>query len=309
MTDAQDSLEGKIAVYNYNSQEYSIYINSETPFISFNVNDQFGGIYWLNSNDEFLSSENFSGITRMERRCDIIKLDLSGSIVDRIYEAKKGELAWPLYTSRDDKYLLFTTHNLVDPEVYPFEGLTPMLTLAVIDLEQKEVIIKLDSIGRSPNFKVVESPWLFSGYQFVYSIDGKTKMQLDGDDKRLNPNTSDEGVYIFDLTTEKNILLVPGAHTAITSPTNNQIAYQKDNSIRVLDLATNEEKVIYEYNTKEQLFGMHWTPNGESIYFAYKYRMGIGDSFTSGEKLIKIATGEEKSFKKIGHGFGSYSWR
>lgn len=54
---------------------------------------------------------------------------------------------------------------------------------------------------------------------------------------------------------------------------------------------------------------MHWTPDGESIYFAYKYRWGIGDMFTTGEKLINASSGEEKPFMKIGHGFKPYSWR
>lgn len=226
---SQDPLKGKIAVYNYEIKEYSIYINSETPIMLFDASDQFGGVYWLNKN-EFLSTENFfSGINPMEKRCDIIRLDLSGNLLERVYEASKGELAWPLYTSKDDRYLLFTTHHIVDPKVHPFEGLTPMLSLAIMELGQKEVIYRIDSIGRSPNFKVEESPWLYSGYRFVFSIDDKTQLQLNEEGQRINPTTSSEGVYIFDLTTKEKKLLVPGAHTAIASPTKDQLAYQKDN--------------------------------------------------------------------------------
>lgn len=310
MSEVQDPLKGRIAVYNYQSKQYSIYINSDTPSISFNLVNQFGGIYWLNSSEGFLGYENFLlGLTREEKRCDIVLFDSLGSLSERVYESKNGEFAWPLYTSRNDKYLLFTTHHLADPKKYPFEGLTPMLSLSIMDLEEKKIIHEIDSIGRSPNFKVAESPWLYSGYRFVYSIDGKTQLQLEGEEKEINPVTSSEGVYIFDLASRKKKLLVPGAHTAIASPIKDQLAYQKDNTITVLDLNTNEEKVIYEHSPKEQVLGMHWTPDGEHIYFAYKHRLGIGDRFTSGEKLININTQEEKPFKKIGHGFGIYSWR
>lgn len=307
--EAQEVLKGRIATYNHMTKEYSIYIDSKTPVASFKIGDRLSGIDWLSNKDEFLSSEEFPGITEMDFRIDIVRCDLSGLVKERIYKSEKGEIAWPLYSSKNDKHLLLTTHHRADPKVYPFEGLTPMLTLVIMDLEKKTIIHKIDSIGRSPNFKVEESPWLYSGDRFVYSIDGGVQLRLEGQSEMINPVTSEAGVYIFDLNSKSRKLLVPGAHTAIASPTKNLIAYQKDNSIRVLDMFTNEETVIYEYSPNEQILGMHWTPDGEYIYFAYKHPWGIWNQYSTGEKLIQASSGDETPFEKIGHGFHTYSWR
>src|SRR5690606_15109750 len=195
-------------------------------------------------------------------------------------------------------------------KIYPFEALTPMLSLVIMDLEQRNVITKIDSIGRDPNLKINESPWLYEGYRFVYSIDGGTKLKLEGEEKPINPVEATEGIYLFDVPTGERKLLVPGGRSAIASPTSNQIAYEKDNSIRVLDLNTNQEKTIYKHGAKEKLRGKHWTPDGKSIYFAYTRQSGITDILNdNGEKLIDASTGKEKPFKKIGHGFHPYSWK
>ncbi len=306
------TLPGKIVVSNSQGHEYFIYMNSDIPKsfkLRYDNEVKYSGVDWLNTKDAFVGTEGISGLTNMEYRCNIVQFDLLGKITGRIYEAEKGELAWPKYSSRDDKYLIFTTHRQADPKKYPFEGLTPMLSLVVMDIEQRNVIIKIDSIGRSPNLKIEESPWLHEGYRFVYSIDGGTKLKLEGKEELINPVESPEGIYLFDVPTGERKLLVPGGHSAIASPTSNKIAYEKDNSIRVLDLSTNEEKVIYKHGSKEKLRGTHWTPDGKSIYFAYTYNWGLSDLFHTGEKLIDVSTGKEIAFKKIGHGFNPYTWK
>jgi Tol biopolymer transport system component len=184
-----------------------------------------------------------------------------------------------------------------------------MLSLEILDLDQKKVIIKIDSIGRSPNFWIEESPWLYEGYRFVYSIDGGTKLKLQDEEKLINPVETKEGVYVFDVLSGERKLLVPNGRNAIASPASNKIAYEKENSIRVLDLNTNEEKVIYKHSSKEKLRGTHWTPDGKHIYFAYTYNWGLSDLFHTGEKLIEISTGKEKPFKTMGLGFNSYTWK
>jgi len=311
--DSGKALPGKILVSKSQEHEYFIYENSDISKSSFKLRydkeAKYSGLTWLNMKDAFVGTEGISGLTMMEYRCNIVEFDLSGKVSERIYEAEKGELAWPWYSSRDDKYLIFTTHREVDPKIYPFEGLTPMLSLVIMNLEQKKVIVKIDSIGRFPNFKIEESPWLHEGYRFIYSIDGGTKLKLQGEEKLINPVETPEGVYTFDVTSGERKLLVPGGRSAIASPISNQIAYEKDNSIKVLDLKTNKEKTLYKYSSKEKLRGKHWTPDGKYIYFAYTYQWGIGDMFNTGEKLIEVSTGKEKPFKKIGHGFTSYTWK
>jgi len=314
MMNTGQPLPGKIVVTDTQKSECFIYEGSDIPKSSFKLkNDKeanYSWVEWLNTKDAFVGTEGVPGLTAMEYRCNIVQFDLSGKITDRIYEAEKGELAAPRNSSWDDKYLLFTIQWEADPVKYPFEGLAAMVSLAVMDLEQKKVVAKLDSVGRFPNLRVEESPWLHEGYQFVYSIYGGTKFKLEGQEELINPIETTEGIYLFDVLSGERKLLVPGGRSAIVSPTSNRIAYEKDNSIRVLDLNTNEEIIIYNHSPKEKLRGTHWTPDGKSIYFAYTYYSGITDILNdNGEKLIDASTGKEKSFKSIGHGFQSYTWK
>jgi hypothetical protein len=304
-------LPGKIVFARSMGNEFFIYEDSDTSKSSFKLpideKVEYGGVDWFNTRNAFIGTEQIRGVSKMGFKCNIVEFDPSGRLTNRIYEAEKGELAWPSYSSRDDRYLLFTSHQQADPELYPFEALTPMLSLGIIDLSQKKVITKIDSIGRDPNLKIEESPWLYQGYRIVFSIDGREKLQFK--EKTINTGEATEGVYLYDVISGECRLLVEGGVAAIASPTNNKIAYEKDNSIRVLDLNTNEEKTIYRYSSKVQIFRKHWTPDGNDIYFAYKYHWRIGDLFNTGEKLIEIATGKDKSFKKIGHGFQAYTWK
>jgi hypothetical protein len=314
MINSGDPLPGKIVVSKTQEHEYVIYMNSDIPKSSFKLRDDnevsYSWVEWLNTKDAFIGTEGIPGLTRMEYRNNIVQFDLSGKVTDRIYEAEKGELASPRNSSWDDKYLLFTIEREADPIKHPFEGLAPMVSLAVMDLERKKVVVKLDSVGRFPNLRIEESPWLHGGYQFVYSISSGVKFKLEGQEGFINPVESPEGIYLFDVLSGERKLLVPGGRSAIVSPTSNQIAYKKDNSLRVLDLKTNKEKIIYTHSSKEFLRGTHWTPDGKSIYFAYTRQSGITDILDdNGEKLIEVSTGKEKPFKSIGHGFHPYTWK
>lgn len=312
MIESGGPLPGKIAVRKLMEDECFIYVDSDVSKSSFKVRKdkevQYSGFTWLNKKDAFIGTEVIDRSNRNKHRSNIAQFDLSGKLIDRIYEAEKGELAWPSYSSWDDKYLLFTTHRIAD-SAHPFEGLTPMLSLMIMELDQKKVIKRIDSIGRSPNFKIEESPWLYEGYQFVYSLDGGTKLRLEGQEELINPVEDTEGIYLFDVLTGKRKLLVPGGRSAIASPTSNQIAYEKDNSIRVLDLNTHQEKKIYEYSSKSNVQGTHWTPDGKCIYLVYKYSWGLSDLFHMGEKLIEVSTGKEIAFKSIKHGYDIYTWK
>jgi hypothetical protein len=314
MINSGDPLPGKIVVSHPQGHEYFIYVDSDIPKSSFKLTYdngvQYSWVQWLNTKNSFVGTEGVAGLTGMEYRCNIVQFDLSGKIRDRIYEAEKGELASPRNSSWDDKYLLFAIEREADPTKYPFEGLAPMVSLVVMDLEQKKVVVKLDSVGRFPNLRIEESPWLHEGYQFVYSIYGGTKFKLEGQEEPINKVENTEGIYLFDVLTGERKLLVPGGRSAIASPTSNRIAYEEDDSIIVLDLKTNKEKIIYTHSPTEKLRGTHWTPDGKYIYFAYTYSWGVADMLSSnGEKLIEVSTGKEKSFKKIGHGFESYTWK
>lgn len=299
-------LLGKIVVFKGIKKEAAI-VYSENSSFTFEY-EPLSGLAWFNTQDTFIGSENIDAKETINKSCNIVASDTSGEILQRLYIAKRGELAWGLFLSRDDKYLLFTTHYLQDPEVYPFEGLAPMQNLNIMDLKSKEVVIKIDSIGRAPNFNVKESPWLIGGYKFVYSLSDRTSYTLEGGEA-INPTEEDEkGIYIFDMLTKQSEIIVNYGYGAIASPTQNKIAFETETSVVVKNLSNGKEKVIYKFDNDDRIFGLHWTPDGKSIYFAFKEKT-IGGMFSSGEKLINHETGEEVDFVKFGLGFRRYSWR
>ena len=316
MTKTAITLPGKILTSNSQKHLYFYYENSDTAKLSFKTRDDkdfiYSGLVWFNTKDAFVGNEYVAASSSMDTRTNIVSFDFSGKITDRIYEAEKGEIAWACYPSRDDKYLIFTSGRNLDPEIYPLEALAPMVALGIIDLEQKKVIIKIDSFGRLPNLKIEESPWLQGGYRFVYSMDGATQFILEGEEQPINPLETKGGVYIFDVAAGTSSLLIPGGFSAIASPTSNRIAYEKDNCIIVRDLSNNKEQTIYKYKSNETILGKHWTPDGKSVFISYLSRSSLGEMFkTTDEKLIDASSGEELPFKNIGwmqYG-SSYTWK
>src|SRR5687767_13913027 len=150
------TLPGKIAVTPHNSDTCRIYMNSDWPKVKIKLrNDkevEYSSLICLNKEDNFLGSENISGTNKDEFKVNIAKFDLSGKLIERIYESEKGEQAWIRFPSRDDKYLLFISQWQVDLKLYPSEGVRRMAYLNIMDLEQKKVIEIVDSSGRDPNF-------------------------------------------------------------------------------------------------------------------------------------------------------------
>jgi hypothetical protein len=143
-------------------------------------------------------------------------------------------------------------------------------------------------------------------------MDGATQFIVEGEEQPINPLETKGGVYIFDVVTSKRSLLIPGGFSAIASPTNNSIAYEKDNCVIVRDLSNNKEHTIYKYKSNETILGKHWTPDGKSIYISYLSRSPLGELFkTTDKKLIDASSGEDLPFKNIGgmqYG-SSYTWK
>lgn len=311
MQEKEIILPGKIAVQDIFSYECSIYLKTDSAPINFtliNNNEiKYSGLTWLNKEDNFLVSEAIPGQDYYDYRINIVKFDITGKLIDRIYEAEKGELAWVSYPSRKDEYLLFTTRKRKNPEIYPFEGLTPMLCLNIMDLNEKKIITKIDSIGRSPNFELCESPWLMDGEHFVYSLSDKTKIISEGEVYNSLGNEV-PGVYKYSMKTGKSSLLVPDATTAVASRVKNEIAYVKDKKIYTLDLNNNSQKLIYGFPSSKNATDIHYTPDGKMIYIRFGGRDFTG-YYSSTEKLIEISTGKEIKFKKFRNEYSSYSWK
>jgi Tol biopolymer transport system component len=310
-------LDGKIIIRKFkkvDTTSYIIYTKIDTIYLNLSAGSHitkdtgYSIGDWLNKEDNFIGTEHIPGDNPMQYKCSIVKFDLHGKIIDRIYESEKGELAWPESTSRDDKYLLFSTHKKKNSRLNPLDGLTPELDIHVMDLTQKKIIRTIKKLGVSPNIDFDECPWLLDGKSFVYSVSGQTKVYSGS--SLINPENKKPGVYLYSLDSDETKLIVEDGYNAVASPTNNQIAYEKDESVYVLDLDTQKEKMIFENDDKdERVIDIHWTPDGQSVYFALFEQQMIGIAQTYIEKLINVNTLEEVRFKKTGLGFRSYSWK
>jgi hypothetical protein len=265
------------------------------------------GFTWMNKEDFLIGTETIWGPNHRDRRSNIIKVDLNGKVIRKLYEAEKGELAWPLYTSWDDKYLLFTSDLLTDPYIYPFEALSPMVSLVIMDLNNEQVLIKIDSLGRPPNLEFEESPWLHDNQRFIYSLGDN--FMLKTKDTLINPIFNNKGVYLYDIAVRAKKLIIPDGKSAIVSPVENLIAFEKNNSIRILNFDTGVEKILYEYGDNVIVHNKHWTPNGDHIYFTYKYKWGFDYFFYYSENLIDTKSGNEVAFEKLELGYNSFSWK
>jgi len=303
-------LPGKIAVESSSDKMYFIYDSSFSSKSKFNViydkKIRYSGFSWMNTSNEFIGIESFHTDTSGTYKGNVVRFDLGGNIVERIYESAENEIAGGTYLSVNDKNLIFMTLKSNKRTENPLEGLTPMLSLVIMDFEKKQVIKKIDSIGRAPNFEMHESPWLFDESRFIYSISGENKIIVEG--VNINPVEEQAGIYIYDIVTDQKKLLVPNARFGVCSPVDLRIAYLKDQMIEVLNLKDNSTKMVYKTGSKEKISNIHWTPDGKYIYLVY-FKNYSSNYFDSGEKLIEVSTGKEIPFKKIGHGFHSYTWK
>ena len=203
--------------------------------------------------------------------------------------------------------MLFTSVKKENVNINPLEGLNPVRSLVIMDFNKGEVIRKIENIGTSLSFELHESPWLFDENRFIYSVSGEKKIMTDGVD--IAPIQEDQlGIYVYDLVNDQKKLLIPGGRFGVSSPIDLQISYIKDQSIWMMDLKDSTTKIVYKAGSKEKISNIHWTPDGKYIYIASFYSLKP-EHFKSVEKLIEISTGKEVAFKKIEHGFYSYTWK
>jgi hypothetical protein len=303
-------LPGKIAVTNIQADTCIIYDNSNIAKVKFKIgrfNDtSFSGRHWMHTADYFIAAENIHANEMYIGKANLIKTDIYNRLIEYIYKVNDGEFSGAAHLTNDDKLLLFTVDKAGDRVVNPLNGLMRMNTLFIMDYHNKKIIKKIDSVGISPVFSLRESPWLFDGSGFIYSINYENG--IEGNDE-LKATKSEPGIYIYSFSADKVKMLLPEAYFGICSPTDLQIAYKKAQSVYCFNLKDNSTKLIYKAGSKEKISDMHWTPDGKYIYLV-NYIFKFSDIlFDSGEKLIEVETGKEIPFKKIGHGYQAYSWK
>lgn len=303
-------LPGKLVVVDIQQDSGVIYDNSNIGKVRFKIgrfNDTaFSGRSWMHTSDYLVASENIKVKNRGIIKANLVKLNINNNFIGHIYEASEGELAAGAYFTQDDRLLLFTITKPGDREKNPLEGLMRMNSLFIMDFKSREIIKKIDNVGITPIFSLEESPWLYDGSGFIYSINYESGI---AGRYELNEKKAAAGIYIYNISEDKKKLLIPEAYFGICSPVDLKIAYKKGQSVYYFNLKDNSTRLVYKAGKKEKLRDIHWTPDGKYIYIAF-FNYHLSDIlFDSGEKLIEVETGKEVAFKRINHGFQSYSWK
>ncbi len=302
------NLPGKIICHRIYSKYHCIYVNGiiqKDRIIEKDDGEIINtGYSWLNSKNVLLGGAlYYSGTSRPDSRCDILEFDSVGMPLRVIYHAEDGEIAWPEFTSWNDGLLLMTTHHLKDPKKQPFEGLMPMLTLKVLDMNTGAILHTIDSIGRPPSYQMHESPWLHDGQRFFWSIANAPRLIAQGKDVFPHRPTG-AGVYMYDMRLGRSSLFLPGARLPVVSAVGNFLAYIKDNELRVLDIDNDVDRLLFVFENSENVATIHWSPDGRFIFAGSVEGDGDPD-----EILIDVHSGKDMPVEGIGMTSGSYSWK
>ena len=103
------------------------------------------------------------------------------------------------------------------------------MRLVILLLPKRQVIKLIKDVGTIPAFEIHESPWLFDETAFVY---GHKKAEDPLHDSVAEQDSN--GIFMCNIGTGQQKLLIADAHFAICSPTNLKIAYIKDQALRVI---------------------------------------------------------------------------
>lgn len=295
-------LPGKIAV----SLNDTCFICNGNGFITskFKIKkeDQIEYAYftWLHKTDSFVGIEYVMYPAHKILQGNIVSFDLSGNIIDRIYDST-GEIAGIPSLSANDSLLLFSSATRGDPGKDPFAGFNAKKSIVIMDFKKKEIIRIIE--GFSVALEPLASAWVYGENRFLFSI-SEDRQIIVGEDRVNRKSAYHPGVYIYDLATNQKKLLIPDGHDAKCSPVDRRFIYIKGQSIYLGDFQDNLEKKIFTGETGN-IPHINWSPDGKFVYLLCYDKNLHGVQ----EKLIDADTGKEIPFKKIGHGFHTYSWK
>lgn len=297
------TLPGKLVISN-NDTCY-IYDNADTVTHKFGIrNDSlimYYSLQWMNTKDSFIAIEYYKSKTEYVTQSNLVCLDLSGNLVDRIYEAKFHELAGGGRLSQHDSLLYFTVTVKGDVKRDIFEGFNAEKRILIMDFTKKKIIREIK--GFTVDLEDNNAPWIVGENRFIFSIHSSRKIMAGN--RKVNKSSADKpGVYICDLETGRRELLIPDGNSAVASPIGKRICYIRDKRVYIRNLSDNEDKLLLSTAAQENVKEVHWTPDGKYIYLLY-YKPITGDQ----EKLIEVSTGREISFQSIAHGYFPYTWK
>src|SRR6266850_2178623 len=134
---------------------------------------EYSGLILANTSDEFIVVEYSKSKVYPTGRTvegDIVKMNINGEVIEKIFDCEQGQLTGNLALSKNDKRLLFTLdHDYFNPND-PIGQLNPPVNIYVMDYRTRNIIRKLDTVGFSLNVWINNEPWLSDETTFIYDF-------------------------------------------------------------------------------------------------------------------------------------------
>ena len=262
----------------------------------------YSGLILANTSDEFLVIEYSKSKVYPNGRIvegDIVKMNLNGEVIDKIFDCEQGELTGNLALSKNDSKLLFTLeHDYFNPDD-PIGQLNRPTNIYIMDYKTRDIIKIIDTIGLSLNAWVNDSPWLSDELRFIYDFRTDKQIKMVTGTSKSTP-AGQPGIYLCDLKENKSTLLIELGYSGEVSPTADKIAFLKDKKVCVYDITAKTTEILYTLKSNERTAYVDWTPNGEYIFFR-RFKDYPLTLFTSSRTLIRLK--DKKVMKVKDHDF------
>jgi hypothetical protein len=259
---------GRTAEFNRDANTVIVNFNSKLKQVKLEVdkNKTYGVLVLANTRDDFLVVEYSQTPIGRTVEGDIVRFDANGKLIDKIFDAKTGELTGDLCLSKNDSKLLFTLQIDNFNPSDPLSQLNRPVSILILDLQQRKIIKKLDSIGLSLNVWINTTVWLKDESQFIYDFRTDRNVQV-ANEPVFDTINDTPGIHLYNLTSDKDSLLIPGGLCGVVSPIEDKIAYLKDEKIFTHDMNANSDELLYTLAPDEKVATIDWTPNGQFIRF------------------------------------------
>lgn len=262
--------------------------SDERYILRFDSLVHFSALNWTHTTDQLIGNAYKQSRKYGTVGGNILRFNREGIPIDTVYACPQYEIPGSHFLSYDDRLLAFTSHirHPYNPK-RPLAGLSEPGSLSVMDMATGKIIMRRDSLASYMQLWLDEWPWLPDNQRFVYSLT-RNRFTVKEDPKfpphGYNPLPVKRGVYLFDIRTMRDTLLVENGINAVSSPVDNKVAFLLDRNIWIMDLNTQTMVRIYKHRYKERINDIHWTPDGKYIY-------ARGFTWLStDEKLIDVKT-------------------
>ena len=208
---------------------------------------EYSGLILANTTDEFLIIEYSKSKVYPTGRTvegDIVKMNLNGEVIEKIFDCEQGQLTGNLALSKNDSKLLFTLeHDYFNPGD-PIGQLNRPVNVYIMDYTTRNIIRQIDTVGLSLNAWINDNPWLSDESRFIYDFRTDRQIRMATDTSKSTP-VGQPGIYLYDLKENKQTLLIEGGYSGEVSPTADKIAFLKDKKVCVYDITAKTTEILY----------------------------------------------------------------